>query len=162
MIPEDRESAAPVAATSSYGRRLEELAERDPDEILLVLEDREVSRRELDRRANRMARAFAEQGVTAGDTVTICAPNDLPFFVSCLAAWKLGAVPNPVPASLPAAERRAIIEEARPSLLFGVSANDPVTYAAIAGLLVVVALGATFIPARRATKIDPIAALRFE
>jgi putative ABC transport system permease protein len=48
------------------------------------------------------------------------------------------------------------------SLLFGVSANDPVTYAAIAGLLVVVALVATFIPARRATKIDPITALRCE
>jgi ABC-type antimicrobial peptide transport system permease subunit len=48
------------------------------------------------------------------------------------------------------------------SLLFGVSANDPVTYVAIAGLLVTVALVATFIPARRATKIDPIAALRCE
>jgi putative ABC transport system permease protein len=48
------------------------------------------------------------------------------------------------------------------SLLFGVSANDSVTYVAIASLLVIVALVATFIPARRATKIDPIAALRCE
>jgi bile acid-coenzyme A ligase len=121
MSSEGRESAAPAAARVSYGRRLEALAERDPDEILLVLEDRQVTRRELDRRANRMARAFSKRGVGEGDTVTICAPNDLPFFVSCLAAWKLGAVPNPVPASLPPAERRAIIEEARPSLLFGVA-----------------------------------------
>jgi bile acid-coenzyme A ligase len=107
----------------SYGRRLEELERSDPDEIHLVLEDRDVSRRELNRRANRMARVFADRGVAQGDTVTICAPNDLPYFVACLAAWKLGAVPNPLSASLPSAERLAIIEEARPALLFGVVEN---------------------------------------
>jgi ABC-type antimicrobial peptide transport system permease subunit len=48
------------------------------------------------------------------------------------------------------------------SLLFGVSANDPVTYVAIAGVLTAVALAASFFPARRATKIDPLAALRCE
>jgi ABC-type antimicrobial peptide transport system permease subunit len=46
------------------------------------------------------------------------------------------------------------------SLLFQVSATDPSTYAGIAVLFVVVALAASYIPARRATRIDPTAALR--
>ncbi|MGI9430916.1 MAG: AMP-binding protein [Myxococcota bacterium] len=111
-------------STQSYGRAIAWLADQDPDRVAIRCGGDTCTRRELDLRGNRLARAYAELGVTEGSLVTVGLPNSIEFYEACLAVWRLGATPNPVSNRLPAAERIAIIETADPSLVVGVPASE--------------------------------------
>src|SRR5262245_9457158 len=111
-------------ALVSYGRRVTDLAAAEPHAVAFVCEEQVLTRGELERDANRRARDFARRGVKSGDLVTLTLPNGFEWLKSCLAAWKLGAVPNPLSSRLPARERNAIIERANPSLVVGLAADE--------------------------------------
>src|SRR3954470_20499998 len=106
--------------TMSIGRALTWLADQDPDRAAVTDSQRSVSRRELDLRSNRLARAYAELGVRQDDLVTVGLPNGVEYYEACAAIWKLGATPQPVSAKLPPAELTALVELADPPLLVGV------------------------------------------
>lgn len=107
-----------------YVRLIREFAERTPERVAIVLDDESITCEQLERRSNRLARAYSAQGVREGDFVSICLPNCAEYFDACIAAWKLGAVPNPLAPTMPRLERAALIAEADPVLVVGV--DEPV------------------------------------
>jgi bile acid-coenzyme A ligase len=111
------EAGEPISA--ALGR----LAREDPDRPAVTVGGLSVTRGELDRRSNRLARAFAAAGVGPEDLVTIALPNSVEFLEAAVACWKLGAVPQPVSARLPGRELTAIVEVADPALVVGVEAD---------------------------------------
>ena len=110
------------------------LAQARPDAPALTDDAGALTRSELDRRTNRLARAYQERGVRRGDFVTIAMPNGRGFLEAAIASWKLGAVPQPLSHRLPPAERDEIIALARPALVVGAQGSDrscegvPATY----------------------------------
>ncbi|MEZ5502343.1 MAG: class I adenylate-forming enzyme family protein [Halioglobus sp.] len=115
----------PGGTAMPYGSVLTTLAAADPERVALVCDGPggsvQLTRGELEAWANRLARAYAELGLSSGDFATIALPNGPEFFAACLAIWKLGAVPNPVSHRLPPPERAAIIERANPALVIGLA-----------------------------------------
>lgn len=96
------------------------LAQADPDRPAITCAGVSISRAALEARTNRLARAYRAFGVKPDSFVTIGLPNGMGFYEATVAAWKLGATPQPISSRLPAAERSAIIDLANPSLVVGV------------------------------------------
>jgi bile acid-coenzyme A ligase len=104
-------------ALISYPQRLADHVAADPDHLALTYGTTTLTRADLEALANRTARALAAQGVGPDDLVTIALPNGAAFVATTIACWKLGAVPQPVSARLPARELDAIIELAQPRVV---------------------------------------------
>jgi bile acid-coenzyme A ligase len=106
--------------TISFAARLSALANEAPDWPAVTCAGDTVTRAELERRANRLARDLANRGTVRGSLVTVALPNSVDWVVTTVACWKLGATPQPVSSHLPKRELDAIIELADPSLVVGI------------------------------------------
>ncbi len=101
------------------GSQISALAALAPDEPAVTCDGLTLTRAELDRSTNRLARAYAERGVGVGDYVTMVLPNSVEWIQAAVACWKLGAVPQPLSARLPDAELQGLLALRPPTLLVG-------------------------------------------
>ncbi|MGO9926221.1 MAG: AMP-binding protein [Mycobacterium sp.] len=101
------------------GVQISQLACIAPDEPAVSCDGRTITRGELDKSTNRLARAYAQRGVGVGDYVTMVLPNSIEWIQVAVACWKLGAVPQPLSARLPDAELRGLLDLRPPALLVG-------------------------------------------
>ncbi|MFI7680238.1 AMP-binding protein [Actinophytocola sp. NPDC049390] len=111
-------------AGTPIGVALADLARRAPDAAAVTDPRRTVSRRELEQRTNRLARAYAARGGREGDFVTIALPNGIEFVEAAIATWKLGATPQPLSHRLPERELRSIVDLVAPKLVVGLDADS--------------------------------------
>ena len=112
-----------TAPIPSIGAEFSRLAQLSPDEPAVTCQGRTLTRGELDKSTNRLARAYTELGVGQGDYVTIVLPNSIEWIQAALAAWKLGAVPQPLSPRLPDAELEGLLDLKPRALLVG--RDDP-------------------------------------
>jgi bile acid-coenzyme A ligase len=108
----------------SFPARLRKLADEAPDRIAVTCGDQQVTRAQLEARADTLARHLRDLGVAEGDLVTMALPNSVDWYVTAIALWKLGATPQPVSYRLPPRELEAIIELAEPPIVIG-TADTP-------------------------------------
>jgi bile acid-coenzyme A ligase len=107
-----------------FVRTMARLADEAPDFVAIVHEEDSITRRELERRSNRLARVLMAEGVECGDYVAISLANGIPFYVAYWAVIKVGGVPLPLSPRMTKVERDAIIELAKPTVVIGVDVED--------------------------------------
>src|SRR5215470_1549927 len=95
-------------------------AERKPEGTIAIRHgERTLTWDQLERGANRRARAMAAKGVKAGDFVAIGLPNSNAFFETTFAVWKLGATPTSLSWRLPRGEAATVLDILKPALVVG-------------------------------------------
>ena len=111
-------------AIMSIARIISSLAQEQPDLPAITCEGHSVTWLELEKRTNRLARAYQQIGVQQDDLVTIALPNGIEFYEAAIAIWKLGATPHPVSSRLPRMELETLVELANSKLVVGVESES--------------------------------------
>lgn len=109
-----------VRRGTTFGEALAAHAADRPDAPALTCGSDTLTWGELERDSNRLARAYAVRGVGEGSYVSIALENSPRFLTAAFAAWKLGAVPQPLSARITTAELEAIVEIVQPAGVVGV------------------------------------------
>ncbi|MFF5582378.1 non-ribosomal peptide synthetase [Streptomyces hygroscopicus] len=127
------EPARPLPAGPVIPELFAERVRRHPEAVALVHEDRTLSYAELDRRANRLARALIERGVGPEQVVALALDRSPELVVAMLAVLKAGAAYLPVDTSYPADRIAYLLTDAAPALVLttaGSAGLIPDAYAA--------------------------------
>jgi bile acid-coenzyme A ligase len=105
----------------TLGDAFARMARERPDAPALTDDETTWTRAELDAHANRWANDLAARGVRPGDFVSIALPNVAEHYALTLAAWKLGAIPQPVSHRLSDGELAAVLDVVRPPVVVGLA-----------------------------------------
>ncbi|MFE6858071.1 AMP-binding protein [Nocardia sp. NPDC057668] len=108
-----------TTAATTFGDVLAAHAAERPDAPAVTCGADTSTWSELDRDSNRLARAWTRLGVTPGAYVSIMLDNSPAFLTAAFAAWKLGAVPQPLSSRLTPSELDAIVEVVDPAGVVG-------------------------------------------
>ncbi|MCX2964892.1 AMP-binding protein [Gordonia sp. NPDC062954] len=103
----------PISAVLAHRARV------GPADVLVTDRNGDVTAGEINTRATRLARLLIDRGVRRDDLVAVSLPNDVGFVVACMAVWRVGATPMPLPPGLSDEDRAALEEVARPAAAFG-------------------------------------------
>ncbi len=101
----------------SFAAALRVLAADDPSAPAVTDDDGTMTRAELDATSDAWARSMLARGAGQGDIVSICLPSDRGVLTAAVAAWKIGATPQPLSPKLPGHELEEIVEVTQPSLV---------------------------------------------
>ncbi|MFC9789643.1 amino acid adenylation domain-containing protein [Rhodococcus sp. NPDC127528] len=141
-------AGAPVPFDSDITDRWDSWVAADRSAVVAVAGELSVTRGELDRRANRLARELVGRGVGVDDVVALIVPRSIDWLVSMLAVWKAGAAYAPVDVAAPVERAQALLEDCDVRCLVATSAwagaagydasmillDDPIAQARIADL----------------------------
>jgi long-chain acyl-CoA synthetase len=105
-----------MRAVSGVSEVLDLVLDVEPDRVALVARHQQMSYAELDRAANAAAAALRELGVSAGDRVAACLPNDVDIVVAFHGAMRLGAIWVGVNQALALPEKLALLTAAEPTV----------------------------------------------
>ncbi len=98
-------------------RLVEEQARRTPEATALIATEGSLTYREMERRANQLARHLIGLGVGPGSVVGLCVPRSCELILSILATWKAGAAYVALDPAYPDARLGAMVEAARPAVV---------------------------------------------
>ncbi len=109
---------------TSFAAALRDLARTDPAAPAVTDDHGTLTRADLNATSDAWARAMLDRGVHCGDIVSICLPSDRSFLTAAVAAWKVGAIPQPLSTKIAPAELQEIVALSRPALLVGDAGID--------------------------------------
>lgn len=117
------EYAPPAIAYRTMAEPFEEQVAKTPDAVALVDDGVDVTYRDLNTRANRLAHFLAARGVGPGTTVAVCAERGVPLVVALYAIVKTGAAYAPLDPELPDGRLAFMLEDAAPAVVLADDAS---------------------------------------